>query len=209
MKSTVFLTLIIVGMVSAEKTLLLDDFSGRDTINKLGWSWYYYSDDKDGGNSQIIGAERKPEGGYSGIIYDTVGNSSDYCGRLEFLLGEPDSVFFNDPFTGMGTDIAVSGSSVDLNGMTAVIFKARSDPPLHVCFELESAAIHNFAYHTSLISTDTAWNEYTVAIDNLEQPDWIDRDEEFPINEVIDSIRKINWKIFHSDNKGLSDTGWL
>jgi hypothetical protein len=214
MKKLLSCVIAVIGVSVSFGDVLVDDFEGGTSQNKLGWHWYYFSDVKDHGNSKIFNATEQPDGSYSRFSGDTLGYNSSLSGKLEFALGDTEptvndsKVWTYSNFAGMGTDLARPGQTTDLSGALGIRFMAKADDSVALCCELVTSTIYDNGYYHGFFHITNEWKQYTVIfIDTGEfvQP----RHAEGPGSiwpEIrpldLSKAQKINWKAYEWDDIG-------
>ncbi len=185
--------------------VLIDDFEGGSTRNLLGWDWYYFTDVKDDGNSRILNAELLPKGNYTAFRPDTQGYESDFCAKIEYVLGDTQPITLNSwgpdaesycNFVGIGTDLARPGGITDLRTATGVSFRARSSDSIIIFFELVTSTIYDFGYYRSYFLVTDVWQQYTVEFSNTSLFMFPKNEytiEEHPLD--LDRVQKMNWEV--------------
>lgn len=162
---TIF-TLFITLPVSADE--LLDDFEQGKTQNNWGGSWFYFSDVKDSGNSEILNATLLNNGNYSLFIPDTGGCKSGNCAKMEFILGDkaPHTNIGNGGpttnYVGIGTDLKPKSGTADIHTAKGITFKARATHDMVIFVELVTSTIYDYAYYRTYFYVNTFWSEFSV-----------------------------------------------
>jgi hypothetical protein len=192
--------------LNAQPDALIDDFEDANGSNKLGWSWYFFSDVKDGGNSRICNAQRLPNGSYAAFKPDTPGYNSGWCARLKFALGDTapvsdtnyPSMYTYDNFAALGTDMAGPGMVTNVEPAIGVSFWARSTAPIIVFFELVTSTIYDYFYYRSYFIVSEPWQKYSVLFHDSSafQPPRLtgeSKPRKNPLN--LTKVQKMNWHV--------------
>jgi hypothetical protein len=211
----------VIGVSVSFGDVLVDDFEGGTSQNKLGWHWYYFSDVKDGGNSKILNATQQSDGSYSRFSGDTLGYNSSLCGKLEFSLGDSSpmvnfsKVWTYSNFAGVGTDVARPGFTTDLSGALGIRFMARADDSLALCCELVTSTIYDNGYYHGFFHITSEWKQYTVIFADtgeFVQPRHAQGEGSiWPEIRTLDlsKAQKINWKAYEWDDMGDNAKSFL
>lgn len=184
---------------------LIDDFERGESRNLRGGSWFYFSDVKDGGDSEILNTEMLSLGNYSAPKPVKGGSDSGYCLKLEYVLGDRMPEVFDEffggtehcPFTGLGTDIARNGSVADISSAYGISFKARSSDSIIVFFELVTANIYDYGYYRAYFWVTSEWQTFRVDFNDTAQfklPEW-DAYIYSGIPLMLSKAQKMNWQV--------------
>lgn len=233
MHKLVFFLFIMLATSISYPDELIDDFENGKSRNCFNGEWFYFSDVKDGGNSEILNAELLSGGRYSTFIPANDSMTSGYCAKLEYWMGDVEPLF--DPqdgstqycnFVAIGTDIARPGGTFDLGPAYGVSFKARSRDSIIIFFELVTSNIYDYAYYRAYFMVTDKWQTFRVNFYDDNQfmiplnKDAYDIDEH-PL--MLSKVQKMNWQVAHcfagvEDLPGVvfnqyfnghSDTGYL
>ncbi len=181
---------------------LIDDFERGESKNLRGGYWYYFSDVKDGGNSEILNAEMLSLGNYSAPKPVKEGSDSGYCIKLEYQLGdEKPKIEYDETehcnFTAIGTDIAKPGSISDINHAYGISFRARSEDSVVVFFELVTSNIYDYGYYRKYFWITDSWQTYRVDFNDTNQfmlPDnFAYNPEDHQL--MLTKVQKMNWQV--------------
>jgi hypothetical protein len=183
---------------------LIDDFERGESKNLRGGYWYYFSDVKDGGNSEILNAEMLSLGNYSAPRPVKEGSDSGYCLELKYVLGDqmPEvleeklGVTEHCSFTGLGTDIARNGGVADISSAYGIRFKAHCRDSIIIIFELVTANIYDYKYYRAYFRVTSEWQIFQVNFNDSEQfnvPDWHGRYDHVPL--MLSKVQKMNWHV--------------
>jgi hypothetical protein len=134
------------------KDQLIDDFTDKDTINKLNGVW------TNGGNitglsATRLSAEDETNPGTLkiwGSVY-TTDNSKWLCGKATFNQ---------------------AGTASDLSGATSLYFRLKGNKDIPVRVELEQADITAGEYYGVTVPTTLANNTYRIKMSDFKQPSW-------------------------------------
>lgn len=184
---------------------LIDDFERGESKNLLGGYWYYFSDVKDGGNSEILNAEMLSQGNYSSPKPVKEESDSGYCLELKYVLGDQMPVVIDEfhgetehcCFTGMGTDIARQGSVTDISCAYGISFKARSNDSIIVVFELVTANIYDYGYYRAYFWVTNNWQTFKVDFNDTTQFKVPDLDAYMVSGNplILSKVQKMNWQV--------------
>ncbi len=183
---------------------LLDDFERGESKNLRNGYWYYFTDVKDGGNSEILNAEMLSLGNYTAPKPVKEGSDSGYCLKLEYMLGDiMPSVEQEIPgktkhcnFTGVGTDLARPGSVTDIRPAYGVSFRARSHDSIIVFFELVTSNIYDYGYYRKYFWVTDSWQTFSIDFNDTNQfmfPDNSYDPEDHQL--LLTKIQKMNWQV--------------
>ena len=183
---------------------LIDDFGTGGAKNKRNYDWYYFSDVKDGGNSNILNAEELPNGSYSNFKPVKEGSDSGYCAKLEYVLGDILPTVNSDyditehcNFVAIGTDIARPGGITDIGPAYGISFRARSLDSIVVFFELVTSNIYDYGYYRAYFWITDTWQTFKVDFNNPDQF-MIPQNVSYDINThplMLSKVQKINWQV--------------
>lgn len=201
-----FFTILTTGLAPADE--LLDDFEQGKTQNNWGGSWFYFSDVKDSGNSEILNATLLNNGSYSSLIPDTGGYNSSNCAKMEFILGEKapqiDNYIPTTNFVGIGTDLKPKSGIADIHTAKGIKFKARASQDMVIFMELVTSTIYDYDYYRTYFIVTPSWSEFSVDFNdtNVFFPHRFcssnyGNDEEFRKNHPLNlnKVIKVNWQV--------------
>jgi hypothetical protein len=187
--------------------LKLSDFETETKQNCLGWDWYYYSDVKDGGNSQIFNSTMKPDYSYEDFKSADSGYNSNKCGRIIYKHGNyrPCGLENNYwPFVGIGTDITKPSTETSLQNLQNIRFSAKCSKQktrilVDIMFSyapINGDNILQTGYFQYMVLVDTAWNIYSVPVQEMnERMMTCEMDHHLTIDQCLQHAMKIEWYI--------------
>ncbi|MCX7727243.1 MAG: hypothetical protein N2053_10400 [Chitinispirillaceae bacterium] len=206
---------------------LVDDFNDGDNKNSFDGIWFYYDDTKGSGKVERLQVgndqtsvidvtsytyAQKPGGGfdynkriYTFEVHEDEGNK---YGFLPFTLGDKwqTSDGKAEAFVGISTFLKPDSSGKDLTGTNSVKFKLRSHlNNLKVAFIIETADIavdSTYAYYRKVVNVSKGkWNEFSVSISELTQPDWTPETGKKPFNST--QVIGLTWEVSLSNNPAI------
>lgn len=195
--------------------LKLSDFETETKQNCLGWDWYYYSDARDGGTSEIFNSTMKPDYSYEDFKSSDSGYNSKKCGKIVYRHGGMNPCGLENsyqPFVGMGTEITKPATETDLRALQFIRFSAKSSnhktPVLvDIMFSLKSDNNNELqtGYFEYKILIDTTWNIYTVPVQEMDERMLLVSSKDHPVDYCLQHAMKIEWYIERQHSK-IPDT---
>lgn len=155
--------------------------------------------------------------------FTTSSDNEGFFATMPFTMGEKwlfveDSYSFHVyPYCAIGTRLAPDGESMDLSGVQSIEFRIRSQQTDTIHFKVQIQALEEYSdielggdqegeggYHmTKLATTAGEWVAFTVPIENLVQPPWVNTGAEMPFD--ITQVTAFVWEV-QANNEGMVDT---
>ncbi|HEX3019016.1 MAG TPA: carbohydrate binding domain-containing protein [Chitinispirillaceae bacterium] len=183
----------------SDPPMLIDDFEGGYSANKIGTYWFFWDDSDSSGTSKVnnAGKENRFKGSY------TPGNSSAYAGVMDFALGNG----YRYPEVAMAFLFDNEKAPIDMSGATAVQFDIKGSRYMTIKFRVNQSTITDYDYYSSQIEVWPVWRTVTVYLFTedygiKQEPLW---GIEKPFD--IDKLTGLEWLYRKQDNAGNNQTG--
>lgn len=190
---------------SPPSTLIADFDETGPTSTSQGGFWYFYDDRPDSGQSYITTADTAFQNRWDSTTYVPGAGETGVAVELGFVMGTKSPVCGTGctyaPQVGMGTSVA-GGVEININGATAVSFRAKAKAPIKVLFLVGTSDVKDNGFYGSLVNITTEWTKYTVPLVpgvNFAQATWAAK-KPFDLSHFIN----LGWMISQADNVGLT-----
>jgi len=189
---------------------IIDDLEDGNNQNETGYYWYFYTDDADGGTSEVINATKDDAGKLLMTPSASKGRGGGYAAECSWKFGANKPVGCSGKceygqMVGMGTMLAAEGKSTGewSAAATTIKFWAKASAAMKITVEIATSAVTDYGYHCKTVSVGTDWTEISIDLADISQPSWA-------VEALLEptDLQKIQFKI-SADNTGTPTTGSL